>query len=1367
MAKWRLFSTLSLLALTIGSQAQSPYRFRNLTSHDGLSSNLVISMEQDSLGFMWFQDFQAVTRYDGYEFKTYRYNPLDAEGSVPEGLLGRLYRDKAGHIWIGPGIGRYYKREPIQTLAMFDFKSEKFIKHRIDLKGPSVRCMDFDADNRSLWIGTNQNGIYRYDLYSGAFENFLNPDTSARGASNSIARIFDVGESLIFHTGTGIKKFIKKSKRFKSADHSGEGIWEFSFLKSGRYANHFVAQRYHEIIVYDLDLTVVKRFRHNEPYLFNAEGDDDGNLWIMGINNGIYRWNPDNNEFERIHRIAGDPQSLSSDVVECMIMDRDQHIWVGTEDKGACMLLKPALRARNFSFPSLNAVTTLRLKGKPYAVIFESESIPYYDNPNNRVMIAEGSSLDSIRFTDSGLRIFGLGNAFTFREKSWWIASDGIHEVKVDTSGGRLAPADIRSFTRIKQNPYSLPIARTTGIYQDAKGNVWVGSKNQGLYKFVPSILYGKEGSVIFFRHSVTDSTTISNNLVTSVFAEDDNSFWVSTQAGLDLYKDGTFTHVLKNKGIVNAILKTTDGTIYAGTSNGMYKSLPSDRERSFTYDTLLGNFEVHGINTDRLGRFWITNSEGLFCYDRKKASLIKFDATDGVDHYNGFDHFRSNVSMATDYALSNGLLISRSHEGITIIDPTSLRISAATVTPVLTSIEVNNQTPPINDASADFSLASHASVLDKLVLDYLHNNFTIRFAALELVSPQRNRYRYQLKGYDPEWINTDWLNRKATYTNLESGEYKFILQASNHHGVWSEASRQLTVIVLPPPWKTWWAFSAYAFISGAALFFARRNVIQREKLKTRLKLEHMELEQSKKIDKVKSTFFTNISHEFRTPLTLIKGPAANLADEFPENARVKHSVNIIQHNADVLLTLINQLLDLSKLESGSMMLHPTDFQLNLFLRDMASSFQALALQKNLAFEFHPPLKSYRVIADKEKLDTILRNLLGNAIKFTASGKVMLQAEVHLHGFEQELIIKITDTGLGIPFDEQAKVFERFYQVNDANPHRDIGTGIGLSLVKELVMLMNGTINLSSEPKKGTCFEIRVPVKVHELMMLSQEEILHPLAGHSQTLTDTHQQETIPESPVEKVQVLVVEDNDELRSFIVSAFDGAYTLREASNGREGFEIAREEVPEIILSDVMMPEMDGFAMLQRLKKDPVTNHIPVIMLTAKIEEENKLEGLSRGADDYLTKPFDKKELILKVRNKIAQQQGIRDSLRMSLLQQATPVQAMSSDEQFVVSVRSAIEARISDDQLSVESLADQLSMSRVQLYRKINALTGMTVNELIRSLRLNKAEQLLRQRWGSVSQVAYETGFNNLSYFSKCFKEAFGALPSEYSPVEEK
>jgi signal transduction histidine kinase/DNA-binding response OmpR family regulator len=846
---------------------------------------------------------------------------------------------------------------------------------------------------------------------------------------------------------------------------------------------------------------------------------------------------------------------------------------------------------------------------------------------------------------------------------------------------------------------------------------------------------------------------------------QNDGSVILTQFSGIDQVPNPTahdglkFNHLLEGL-YCSQVINTVNGTLVAATIEGLYEGFKEGDTYRFEKISAVGSPNITSLQEDQQGRIWCMSFEGLYCYNPKGKFVLRFMKEDGLVS-------SRTVSAGRSTQTEDGVMIFSNAEGLVVFDPLSLQIDDTKPRPLLTQLKVNNEIVSAqNGESTNFAIAESIFLLKQLELDHTHHILELEFSAMDMTAPEKISYKYQLENFNDTWVEADWRSRRATYTNLEPGNYTFKVMAANRDGVWSDHVASIEIVVLPAPWNTWWAYAIYASIFAGLLYMARRSILKEERLKATLQIEEIELEKkqmelvkAQEVDKLKSSFFTNISHEFRTPLTLIQGPVQMLLEKFSDDPKIKRQLQLIQNNVQLLLKLINQLLELSRLESGNLSIENTPTDLNAFMHSMVTYFEPQVRQKNLPIHIDLPEHSYSVSVDKGKLETILINLIGNAMKFTPDhGRVSVAARIEKNPNADLAMMSlvVADNGIGIPEEKHALIFDRFYQVSET--HNQIGTGIGLALVKELAELLGGSIEVKSKPGVGSEFTLRLTVK-----------ILMALPVHQPEWSDLKQENGIADGSngsagkaANVPKILVVEDNHDLRQFIIESFDGVYQFIEAATGVEGYDKAIHEIPELIISDIMMPEMDGITMSGKIKKDIRTCHIPILFLTAKATEKSKLSGLGTGAEDYLTKPFNKAELILKVRNIIAARDKIREKLRLELLSEAPSVVVQSSDEQFLVKVKEIVHQRLNDSQLGVDTLCVDIGMSRTQLYRKINALTGYSVNELIRKFRLKRAAQLLEQHWGGVSDIAYEVGFSNLSYFSKCFKEEFGVSPSEYS-----
>ena len=687
-----------------------------------------------------------------------------------------------------------------------------------------------------------------------------------------------------------------------------------------------------------------------------------------------------------------------------------------------------------------------------------------------------------------------------------------------------------------------------------------------------------------------------------------------------------------------------------------------------------------------------------------------------------------------------------------------------------LTNLKLGDHYISIKDENS--VLKRTFSETDELVLSYTEDVITFEFTSLDYSAPNKNRYAYKLENFNEDWIYSGSL-RSATYTHLPFGEYVFRVKGSNNDGVWNEEGITLNLIITPPWWSRWWTYIIYSFLFLSILYIIRRYELNRLKLKNQLKVEKIEIDTLRNLDQLKSHFFANISHEFRTPLTLILGQIESVLSSNIET-KEKGKLQVATRNARRLLTLINQLLDLSKLEAGSMELNAGQHNIVSFLKSLFYSFESLADNQKITLRFENQLENIPVVFDPDKMEKVFYNLISNAFKFTsAQGEIKVSLKI-IEPSKVEICVK--DTGIGIPADRISHIFDRFYQIDSSSTREQEGTGIGLALTKELVELHRGKICVKSELNEGTVFIIHLPLgELKTNKELSPEKSTNystfvDIPDDNETeliLNDEHWELNISNSDTKILVtgqneiVLIAEDNADVRAYIREQLENDYKILEAKNGEEGFSIAQNEIPDLIISDVMMPKKDGYQFCKEIRNDEKTSHIPIIMLTAKAGLDDKIEGLETGVDAYLTKPFSARELRVRVKNLIYQRKQLRKRFSKSIILKPSDVSAVSVDQIFLEKTIRTIEKHFEDEQFGVEKLADEMNMSVSQLNRKLNALVDQPPGQLIRSFRLQRAADLLKQNAGTVAEICYRVGFNDQAYFSRAFKKQFGTSPSEY------
>jgi signal transduction histidine kinase/DNA-binding response OmpR family regulator len=855
-------------------------------------------------------------------------------------------------------------------------------------------------------------------------------------------------------------------------------------------------------------------------------------------------------------------------------------------------------------------------------------------------------------------------------------------------------------------------------MHVDKDEVLWVGSRGNGLYEVdantneLLSQHVNREG----------DPRRISNNFINTVFEDSKNRLWIGTEDGLNSYDRSSKTF--------------SDLKVAEGLSNRVIVSVLDDND----------------------GKLWIAHWNGLTVVDPAHPEFVKhYDEHDRIQ--GGF--FYNNVCYRDD----EGNLLFGGSEGFNVINPKSIVHYPEKTRVMLNDFQIFNRSVHFDEEwNGRKILTKPLHEINDIELKYYENSIAFAFTALDFAAPEKTQYAYMLEGFDGGWNYIDASRRYANYTNLNHGDYTFKVKATNHDGEWSEEVRSVRITILTPWWMTSWAFVIYVVIFIWILYLFRKFILMRANLIHDLKLERVSRENMEKLNQAKLQFFTNISHEFRTPLTLILGPVQSLLDSEATSKFFREQMLLVNNNAQRLLRLVNQLLDFRKAESGNMKLEVTEGNFVKFVREIKLSFDAMAEKMNIDFTITSLVNIIPLWFDRDQFEKILFNLLSNAFKHTPEGgKINIRVEEKTN----EVVLTITDNGKGIKNEHVESVFQTFFSYDEDRHHAS--TGIGLALAKSLVEMHHGVISVDSKENEWTKFEITLlKGKSH----FDESELVHEgkdsedIRNYS-SLHEEFVSLSLPEPgelAAELPALLIVEDNDEVREYVKSVFASQYRLLEASNGKDGVALAQDTMPDLIISDVMMPVMDGIALCKAIKSDVKTSHIPVVLLTARTSLIFKVEGLETGADDYVTKPFNPKVLQLKVQNIVRMRQVMQKLFQNHEVLSIEPrrVVLTSADETFVKQALESIEQNMSNSNYAVEDLSRDVGMSRTQLYRKLKALTGQSANEFVRTIRLKRAAQLLEQHQLTVAEVTYAVGFTDLQHFRECFKKLFGVTPSEYA-----
>lgn len=1419
-------TALSFFMVLLASIAQAQesgknLRFEHLSSDDGLSQNTIRAICQDREGFMWFGTNDGLNRYDGSRFVIFRHNPFDST-TLSDNLINVIYEDKAGRLWIGTERG---------GLNCFDSMTESFTRFLHDQQNPNTLndnnihaiCAD-PFDPNVLWIGADRGGLNKIVLRSSsrnrpeiASVSHYTPDPSHPHSLSSklVTSIYaDSTSSLWIGTHQGLNKLDVRAEALGHADFK---VYKMkSALGLPDDVIYAIAAEKGGGIFLGIPRGLARFDRDTETFTHypltsdpveaamlvvrSIRCDESQNYWLA-TPRGVGIFSPATGSYRRYQHDPQNPQSLNFDSIVSIYRDRGGVMWIGTSGKG---LNKYAPHLQRFEVYDEKTGPALGYPGSSV----RSLCLDRY----GRLWI--GSYTGLYQFNRPGLdgRRAGRTNSMTrFKyDLERFIQRDVVMAMLEDRQGYVwLAQAGLTSYDPVKDrlkdyiydpnDSTSLRSLSVIGLHEDSR-------REQALWVATPGAISRLDCATEKFRHYVFDSTVHRLNMnATAVSIGEDlrGRLWLSSDKGLvrfdpesasfRLFQNDPHNRASLSNNIVRCVLfdpRQPESILWVGTAGGGLNRLDLATEKftAFTSREGLPDDVVYGVLADDEGNLWMSTNKGISRFDPARRTFRNYDVKDGLqsNEFNSGAYFKS----AAGEMFFGGI------NGFNVFNPRHVRDNPHVPQVVITDFQISNQSVSFRQREAP--LRRSITTASEIRLSYRDNVFSFEFAALDFAAPEKNQYAYKMEGFNQDWIQAG-TKRTATYTNLDPGNYVFRVKGSNNDGVWNEDGAAIKLVITPPWWQTWWAYGLYAFSLIAAIFSVVKGrvrylekrtqeletavtertievVSQKEQLVAQKEILTVQAEKLQEMDHIKSNFFANISHEFRTPLTLILGPIEKmLSSAVFENAQA--DLQLMQRNAKRLLRLINQLLDLSKLESGKIKLRAALDNVAPFLRGLVMSFASLAEQRNIALSFVTAEDSIELYFDRDKIEKIFYNLLSNACKFTpAGGEISVQLSVRSKQSPHDqlltghwLLITVKDTGIGIAAERLPYIFDRFYQVDSSSTREQEGTGIGLALVKELVLVHHGAIEATSAEGKGATFTVRLPLgKEH----LQENEIVEAFAeagggARPQDISEA----AAPDAPsadedltaLENATViLIVEDNADVRNYIRSYLDEAYKIIEAGDGVEGFEKATEAIPDLVISDVMMPKMNGYDLCAKLKTDERTSHVPVILLTARAATEDKLAGLKTGADDYLSKPIDTQELLVRVKNLIALRRTLRERFKATVALKPSEIAATSMDEAFLQKVLAAVEKHLSEEDFSVDDLGREVGMSRSQILRKLLALTNQPPSLLIRSVRLQRAAELLKQNAGTVAEIAYQVGFSSQAYFTRCFSEQFGRSPKEYA-----
>jgi signal transduction histidine kinase/ligand-binding sensor domain-containing protein/DNA-binding response OmpR family regulator len=1317
-----------------------------LTIENNLSNNHITSILEDRLGYLWFGTSDGLNKWDGYKMEIFRYDNNNTN-SIPNNYITCLAEDQNHNIWIGSNQG---------GIARYNYIENKFYRYTIDLDGNTdTYTRDLFVDEHStIWAATDL-GLLRYQTQNDRFENvFLTRENKVCDAY----KILKLSSNrLLIQASIGLYEYVFSEKRVVPSRYND--IFNNSSIANGNISigithdGYFWLGTLDGLISFSPTGEMIDRYRPSNKKgsistsIFSSIYEDSRhNLWIGTENGGINLLNRENGEFTVFQIGLPDGYHLTDNTITTIYEDSYQNVWFGTLQGGLNIInLKKKLFTR-YEYQSTNDNS---LYSNRIGAMFEDANGNIWVGSSNGCLHCfkqPDESFDRFLLPNRAMKASIIGivdiNSDNLLVAGW---NTGLYQFNIKQ----------RKFTEIQDHGEAtkdLDYKNIRGIGKDSQGNFWLAShRSKGLTVYNPAkrTFYNKD-----FPGSL-NAKILAAPYAVSMVEDLKKRIWIIAYTGIYLF-DGEY-HEFKSTNDTNTLssnyhytlFQASNSTIWIGNSNGLDKLI--EEKGTFRFERCSQKYKlpanIKAIAEDTHGNLWLSSNEGITMFNPNSGKHQTY--------YIGRELPILSFIEQSLLRSSTGEMYCGSTNGLFEFHPDSLAKINLGCKIYISDFQLFNQSQKPGEKNSP--LKKSISETKHITLNHNQSMLSFEYEALDIGNSGRITYACFMEGVDKDW-NFVGDKRFATYTNMAPGEYKFRVKPIFGNELQGTIEANIGITIEAPFWRTIWAYILYGLSLLAALFFLNRIILNREKLKNELKIEKLKIQNVMEADLMKIRFFTNISHEFRTPLTLIKTPIEKLIDDdktLDGEGRMYH-YKLIENSTNKLLKMITQLLDFRKLEAGGLHLDLSQGDLVEACRKSWNDFRYLASQKEIEYNFYTNVDSLFVAFDSDKMDKIITNLLSNALKNTANGgqislTLTKTQKSSLNNFTESIKISIKDTGIGIPNDDLPYIFERYYRVSKENTKKIEGTGIGLTLVKELTELHKGEIEVASEEGVGTEFVITLP--------FIDGSISYQLSDHhSSELIDN----ALDNKPENKLPViLLVEDEEELRTFVKREFQNEYHIAEAVDGIDGWEKVISDFPNLVISDVMMPNSDGIELCGKIKSNEKTSHIPVILLTANQTKEKELEGLKIGADAYVVKPFNTKVLRAQIENLLRMRIDLINKFQQGLSLNFNESSIDSRDNKLIQQIINLIVENISEERINADFISKHVHVSRSVVYVKIEALTGQTVNEFIRNIRLKKAVQLIQQSDMAITEVSSAVGFSSHSYFSKSFKAQFGCPPKEY------
>lgn len=1317
---------LIFLLYTSTTLASKQFSFVKYQVENGLSHNTVWCIMQDSYNFMWFGTSDGLNRFDGKNFRIFRNDPQDS-CTLGNNSVRSLYEDKKGNIWVGTNKGIY----------LFDTDKDEFHPLQAttedDVPVSSSVYDILESDKGEIWIATYGQGLFIYNPETGKLiQNSKYTSFTKCLVKTPDGHIFagsrQQGLACFDGNGKYIRSYMPQSARqsFNNTEinnlfYRNDSLW-FSFGNTG-------------LNCLDLKTETIESIsgNHNALSISNIRNISayTGQKLLLGADNGLYIFDIPTKHYERIDDPAN-PKSLSDPSVYDIVKDREGGFWIASYF-GGVNYLPQDLKPFEHYFPLHQSGS---ISGKAVSRFCE-------DKDGNIWIATEDGALNLLNTKTKKIENYlphknGNGvsdhnlHALMLDQDRLWIGtfSQGVDILNVKNQ-------QFKNYQHYRGDNRSINDNSIFSIFKDSRGDIYVGTM-WGLNKYLPA------------SDNFTSIEQIGNTAhIYDILEDCKGKLWFATyNAGVFCYNPASgawnshthhtgTTESLTSNSVVT-LFEDSRKTIWAGTEGGGLCSFDDSKQTFVPFKSdnqLLTNAVIYTIEEDKSGHLWIACNSGLIRFNPYTQGKIKlFTKADGLQS--------NQFNFCASLHASDGKLYFGGINGFNVFDPGQLTDNTYIPQVVITGFRLYNQ--DISQKGQDSPLKKSINKTKELELEYDQNTFSFDFAALSYQAPERNQYAYKLEGFDKTWNYTN-INR-ASYTNLAPGEYTFSVKGSNNDGIWNREGTTIKINLLPPFWRTHIAYGIY-FVLVIIIFWlifklwsARINARHRQLLKEYRTKKEKETYQSK------INFFTNLAHEIRTPVSLIKAPLECIINSGDGNSETQLFLQTIDKNTDRLLSLINQLLDFRKAEETEFRLELQNTDVNELVRNIYDRFRPAAQIKNIDMELQMPVTPLVSGIDVEALTKIISNLISNALKYTTD-----RITVELMAAADHFEISVKDNGPGVAKTERKKIFDVFYQPENSKT----GTGIGLALAKLLTEKHQGKLYIADNTEKGATFVIHIP----NLQGLDTQSSVQ---GSSEILM--LQDEKVSEKPAEKPateNILITEDNVELLNLIAGYFSKHYQVHTAQNGKEALEVLEKETVDLIISDIMMPEMDGYALCEAIKSDSRYCHIPIVLLTAKTTINDKIKGLEYGSDAYVEKPFSLEHLRTQVWNLLQSRKKLREIFASSPLASLVDIAISNKDKEFIEKLNTEIDKHIQEVNFSIDVLAEIMCMSRSNFYRKIKSVSGMSPNDYLKMIRLKKAAALLLKQEYRINEIYEQVGFNTSSYFAKCFREQFGMAPKEF------